>query len=502
MSDAFTGIRNHIGRGASLLLFLIGAASAYPQTIASDFEIQRMTKQAAAATEFLPRMQAHLNLGDLHRSRSETAIATRQYRNALEIADGERIDARGRGDLRGYVLGTAYTGLASAKLGHRALAFTFLEEATRYDRDTASTWNIYAISMNELDLPAKAAAAAENAVTIATARAKKTPTVAELLDISIYRYTLSNALAVQNRTADARTHLEAIVQTLRSPRFDGVRRDVARQEAFEIYFVTASDAATYVSLLNRAQFRLADLYEEAGEPARAIALYDAVLADRLDDPNALAARARLSSGEDRERGYADALDANPFAMPVVREYQQWLAGREPAAIGNATSPGAKVRSALVRIERGETRLAREELKALVAQYPGNQTLAVLLAETEADAAPKSDALPGASPSAAELRSLIALFEANRLTTDQRVALDSASYTSTVLFDASIAAPAGQTAFETGTIDGVRIRFGEPTAFTGAFAAGVPLRLTYRILGATDVGGTAALLVEPLGLVKP
>jgi hypothetical protein len=36
-------------------------------------------------------------------------------------------------------------------------------------------------------------------------------------------------------------------------------------------------------------------------------------------------------------------------------------------------------------------------------------------------------------------------------------------------------------------------------FNGTFAAGVPLRLTYRILGATQLTGADALLLEPLRL---
>ena len=54
-------------------------------------------------------------------------------------------------------------------------------------------------------------------------------------------------------------------------------------------------------------------------------------------------------------------------------------------------------------------------------------------------------------------------------------------------------------FETGTIDGAPFRFSEPTAFNGTFAAGVPLRLTYRILGATQINGADGLLIEPIRL---
>ena len=56
---------------------------------------------------------------------------------------------------------------------------------------------------------------------------------------------------------------------------------------------------------------------------------------------------------------------------------------------------------------------------------------------------------------------------------------------------------GQTVFETGTINGIRFRFSEPTAFTGTFSTNA--RLTYRILGATEVSGADALLLEPVRL---
>ncbi len=54
-------------------------------------------------------------------------------------------------------------------------------------------------------------------------------------------------------------------------------------------------------------------------------------------------------------------------------------------------------------------------------------------------------------------------------------------------------------FETGTIDGVAFRFSQPMTFNGTFASGVPLRLTYRILGASQLGGADALLLEPVRL---
>jgi len=57
----------------------------------------------------------------------------------------------------------------------------------------------------------------------------------------------------------------------------------------------------------------------------------------------------------------------------------------------------------------------------------------------------------------------------------------------------------RTTLASGTIDGVPFRFAEPTIFTGTFPANAPLRLTYRILGVTDVNGADGLLLEPLRL---
>ena len=41
------------------------------------------------------------------------------------------------------------------------------------------------------------------------------------------------------------------------------------------------------------------------------------------------------------------------------------------------------------------------------------------------------------------------------------------------------------------------RFSEPVTFNGEFTAGTPLRMTYHILGATELNGANALLVEPM-----
>ena len=98
-----------------------------------------------------------------------------------------------------------------------------------------------------------------------------------------------------------------------------------------------------------------------------------------------------------------------------------------------------------------------------------------------------------------MRAIIAAFNENRLTSDQRAQLDRMTFSSVVVFAAGSDAPRQQTIFENGTIDGVPFRFSEPTAFQGTFAAGIPLHLSYRILGATQLNGSDALLIEPVRL---
>jgi len=95
------------------------------------------------------------------------------------------------------------------------------------------------------------------------------------------------------------------------------------------------------------------------------------------------------------------------------------------------------------------------------------------------------ALPSSTPTASELRALRDAFE--RLTPEQRVALDRMTFVSDVVF------PTSGTTFESGTIDGVAFKFAEPMIFAGTF--GPRARLTYRILGASG----DALLLEPVRL---
>ena len=482
----------------ALVMALPAPAFAQSGRIASDFEIQQMTKQAADSHDFLGQFQARLNLGDLYRTRTELAQARVEYRQAASLAKSQRTATRKSGDVSLYAQATMYAGLAHAKLGDEHQAFELLEEAARYDSSQARLWNVYSIAMTQLNEPGKAVAAGRNAIAIAEATLTREPTVAHRLDAALYHYSLALALVDTREQGDAIRELEQVLAALQSKELDAVRREIAKRESFEIYSTTSSDADTYVSLYNRAHLQLANLYETRGNLRRTRELYEAVLALRTDDATALAGLARLTSATSgQDRRYAEAFDANPFSLPLVREYQKWLKGATPKEIDDS-STGGRVRKALAQMERGESRAARETLQALVAQHPHNQTLTTLLAESQLAAG--GTTLPGASPTADELRRVIALFAQDTLTPDQRVQLDTATYASTAFFDDALpGANAGQTIFETGEIDGVPFKFSEPTAFAGTFAPGAPLRLTYRILGATELAGADALLLEPVKL---
>jgi hypothetical protein len=449
-------------RVALLVTLVAGIAVAQTSRIASDFEIAQMKAQIARSRDFTAQLSGRLNLGDLYATRNEPAAARNEYAQALQIAMRGRVDARSDSDMTRYSTATAYAGLAEAKLGRGGAALVLFEESIRYTADSAKSWNLYASAMSMLGKTAKATGAARNAVAIAGRDVERDPSVANRLDLAIYQYALASSLADD----EGETLLRTVIASLRSPAFDEVRRDVARRESFEIYSTARGDASAYLSVLNRAQLRLASQLEKRGDLAGARAAYERVLETRTDDATALAALARLAPAADRERFFAAAFDANPFSLSLVREYQRHLAHSVPNEIDPSTT-GAKVRQALVVMHRRETRTARGVLDALLAEFPGNETLRVLRREAE------TGLLSGFTPQE----------------------LDAKTFTATVIFDPF----EGASVFLSGTIDGVAFKFSEPTTFRGSFAAGVPLRLTYRVLGTTEIGGKDALLLEPLHL---
>jgi len=143
------------------------------------------------------------------------------------------------------------------------------------------------------------------------------------------------------------------------------------------------------------------------------------------------------------------------------------------------------------MQRGELVAAIATMDTLLQKFPNNDTLQLLRREIEERRAGGPVVLRP-QPTAPDLRAIIAAFNENRLTPEQRTQLDRMTFTSEAIFNAG-------PPFESGTVAGVPFRFSEPTTFNGSFAAGVPLQLTYRILGATQQNGADALLLEPLRL---
>lgn len=475
-------------RYAALVLI---AASASAQTrIASDFEIRQMEQQVAKSRDFLSQLSARLNLGDLRATRNESSLARAEYTKAYELTVNERISARRTSEITRYATATSYAALAQAKLGAAAQAFALSEEALRYTSDSAKSWNLHASVMSLLRRPSKAVSASRNAVALAT----------DPLDRVVYRYALASSLIEMHQYAEAERILTDVVFTMQSPAFAALQRKIEEHEAFEIYSTARGDESAYISTLNRAQLRLGLLYEGQGNVAGARAQYENVLAARSDDPTALAGMARLGRTDtDRARYFTEAFDANPFSITLIRDYQRYLAGAPRTGGTRTESAGDRVRLALEQAQRNELTSARATLDALLQQFPDNDTLQTLRREIEARRAGGPIVLRS-NPTALDLRTFVAAFADNRITPEQRAQLDQMTFTSTVVFrGAPPATAANQTVFESGTIEDVPFRFSEPTAFQGTFAAETPLRLTYRILGATRVGEADGLLIEPVRL---
>jgi hypothetical protein len=451
-----------------LLLIVLFAVPVFGQRLASDFEIAQMEKQLASVRSFQAQLSARLNLGDARAARNERSLARSEYAKALEIATKERLDARRDSSMGRYAMATSYAALAEAKLGRAPAAFALVEEAVRYTSDDPETWNLYASAMRLIDRPQKAVSAARNAVTLADPD--------KPLDVAVYQHSLASMLVENEELEEAERLLVTVTESLRSPAFDSLKRAVARAEAFEVHSSARGDVAAYVSLLNRAQLRLASLYERRGATAKAREQYERVLAARSDDATALAGLARLAAtSAERERHYAEAFAASPFSLTLVREYQEYLtAGETPRETGHA------VQKALVHLAQGETRAARAILDALLAEFPANETLKTLRREADV----RAPAIPAANATPAELRALLEGFE--QLAPEHRVALDAATFTSVVRFHGRAL---------DGTIGDVPFRFAEETVFHGDFDFTQPLELTYRIAG---VAGDA-LLLEPVSL---
>jgi hypothetical protein len=277
--------------------------------------------------------------------------------------------------------------------------------------------------------------------------------------------------------------------------------------------------------------RLAALYESRGLVEDARREFQTVVSRRSDEAAALAGLARLTSDpKERERYLIQSLDANPFAAGVVEAYERHVESGDasPAVAGGSVgSVGSRIRLAIQQIHDRDFRRARQTLEALLKAHANNDVLLSLLARAASQSgdvaaaraamakmgdtelrAQIEDLLGTASsarpsfldepaslvtdPSEEELRAVLSLFAGNELSAADRATLDQEQFSSSARFDE----PDGE-AFERGTMSGVPFRFQSPTRFRGITSAARPLRLTYRILGATTVEGRDALLIEPV-----
>jgi tetratricopeptide (TPR) repeat protein len=519
---------------ATVLLFL--ALAAHAQTrIASDIEIRQMEEDVRRALDFDTRVAAHVNLGELRRERNESAAAQREYETALQLARKERDDARRDHHIQRYALACSWSGVALAGLGRGVEAFAVLEEGVRYAADLPGVWNLYSVAMFRLGRPEKAIGAARMSVNAAE---RKTglwaANVRELIELNVDRYALAEGLLDGGDATDAgeaEQLLRRITQSLEGDAFQALRKDVGKREEFQIVAAPTTESGMYLSIFNRSHMRLAELYEKGGSVEKARREYQAVVARRSDEPAALAGLARLASdAKERDRYLIQSLDANPFAMDVIDDYERHVASGTASPATTSGSVGARIRLAIQQIHDRDFRRARETLKALLTSHPNNDVLLSLVARAElqsgdataaqaamasiADPTLRADAkrmlrsMPADHPwflakpvsrvvdaSESDLRVVLSLFAANKISAGDRATLDREELSSRVMFDA----PDGD-AFARGTMSNVPFRFQNPTRFNGIASAARPLRMIYRILGATTVDGRDALLIEPVSAV--
>lgn len=531
-------------RAALGALLLLAPMAGWSQTgtIASDFEIASVRRQLEREKSALKQIAGRLNLGDLFLSRSESAAAREEYRKARLLAMTMRQKTRLESDMAGYATATSYVGLAEAKLGHEGEAFEAMEESVRFTGDSPKTWNLYASAMTILDRPGKAIAAARNAVAIAERAEQTDPTPSHTLDTGIYRYALASALLRNDSLSDeAAGLLEKVISSLTGQAFDEVRQEVQEQEKFEVLSTTDSDAASYLSVLNRSRLRLARLYEDRGATEQARAAYQSVLVERSDDPGALSGLARLETAN-RSESLADAFEANPFSIDLIDQYESFLAGTpspsDPTAGREGETPGALMRRALRLLHMDRHDQMLRVLDTLETRYPRNDVISYLRArsyfasgQTEranqirrqlASSPHLASRLSrefGESPSAAipaflagttptvtdpaeqDLRALLALLNRQTLSDAQRQNLDSMTFQSPARVD-EVTVSNGQSTFGRGFIGQIPFTFMAPVTFQLSISPGETVRLSYRILGATRIDEVNGLLVEPLRIGRP
>lgn len=497
--------------------------------VTSDIEIRQMEASARKASDFATKVAAHVNLGELRYERNESAAAQLEFQTALELARKERDDARRARNLPRYALACSWSGVALAGLRRGPEAFAVLEEGVRYSPDSPGVWNLYSLAMSRLDRMEKAIGTARMSVVAAERRIMGRPSVRELLELNIYRFALAQGLLDGGGDAnEAEQLLRAITKSLDSDAFQSLRRAVNRREEFQIVTVATTETGMYLSIFNRSHMRLARLYESNGSVEEARREYQAVVSRRSDEAAALAGLARLATdAKERDRYLIQSLDANPFAANVVDDYERHVDSGAASRSAAGGSAGSRVRLAIQQIHDRDFRRARQTLEALIKAHPNNDVLQSLLARAALQGGDVAaarvamanigndelrsevellleDASSGrpwfldepatlvTDPSESELRSVLSLFAGHELSPADRATLDRSEFSSSATFD-----DADENAFESGTMNGVPFRFQKPARFRGIASAAKPLRLTYRILGATTVDGRDALLVEPL-----
>lgn len=527
---------------ATLLFFAPVTGWSQSGPIASDFEIVSVRRQLEREKSPLKQIAGRLNLGDLFLSRSESASAREEYRAARSLAMTMRQKTRLESDMSGYATATSYVGLAEAKLGNDGEAFDAMEESVRFAGDSAKTWNLYASAMTILDRPRKAVSAARNAVAIAERAQELEPSPSNTLDTNIYRYALASALLRSDRlSVEAASLLDKVISALAGEKFDEVRAEVQQQEKFEVLSTTDSDAASYLSVLNRSRLRLARLYEDRGDTDQARAVYQSVLVERSDDPGALSGLARLETAN-RNESFADAFEANPFSIELIDQYESFLS-RNPSPSDSmgareGDTPGALMRRALRLLNLNRHDELLRILDKLESRFPRNDVITYLRArsffasgqtekaneirkhlassphlatrlskeidESSAVVPKFLDGTAAASvtdPSEKDLLALLALLNRQKLSDQQRQNLDAMTFQSLAKVDA-VAVNNGQSTFGRGSIGAIPFTFMAPVTFQLSVSPGEPLQLTYRILGATRIDDVNGLLIEPVRISRP
>jgi tetratricopeptide (TPR) repeat protein len=509
-----------------LLLVAFLALGAAAQTrIASDIEIRQM-QEAAASQEFATKVAARVNLGELRRLRNEPAAAEREFQEALQLARNERDDARRKHDLPRYAVACGWAGVALAGLGHGPEAFEMLEEAVRYAADSRGVWNVYSVAMFQLDKPEKAIGAARMSVNAAERNVAGHATVRELLELNVDRLALAQGLLNSEKDEagkEAERVLLKISESLDSDAFAGLRKSLGKREEFQVLTAPSTEGGMYLSIFNRSHLRLGKYYEDSGAAEKAIREYKAVVSRRSDEAMALGGLARLTADpKERDQYFIQSLDANPFADDVIADYEQHVASGQASPPAQSGSAGSRVRLVIHQMHDRDFRRARETLKALMDEHPHNDVLQAMLARLElqsgdaeaaraaadgiADVAMRWDVIatirraPAArpwfldkqptiavEPAESDLRTLIALFAADKMSANDLATLDRAEFTSSAELEA----------LDRGMIGGIPFRFQSPARFRGIAETARKLRIVYRILGATTLDGRDALLLEPI-----